>query len=146
MTALGDPIQRARKKATLSVESLAGLANVGELRLRAIEAGREGATPDESDRVARVLGVSRRGAESPMQMLLKAARIEGRRAIDALIEARAIDELGEFQRWVRDAAELEGLTQATRRALPTALHGDRERQAKLLRLYENNRSGPIPSM
>jgi transcriptional regulator with XRE-family HTH domain len=152
MTALGDQIQRARKRASLTVEGLASLADLDPERLGAVDAGHTLATPDEADRVARVFGVSLRdlvagrAAESPMRMLLREARAEGVSAIEALAETRAIEELGEFQRWVRDAAELEGLVKATRRALPTALHGDRERKAKHLRLQEGDLVGPIPSM
>lgn len=153
MSAIGEQISRVIRHTHLDVATLAALADLEPERLAAITSGSADARVDEIDRVARVFGVRVRdflegGAlRAPMRVLLRSTFEEGRSAIGALVETDALRELGEFQRCVLDAAELEGLLGAERRALPTAFYqGDPERAANSLRLRMGLGHGPIPSM
>lgn len=150
MTALGDRIAKARKYAHLDARTFARLAELDETRLTEIESGASAATLDEAQRCARVFGVRLAdlprdlAASAPMRVLLRSAFDEGRPALDALIETKAIRELGAFQQVVLDAAELEP---ALSPALPRGFsYEDPEREARSLRLRLGLGMDPIPSM
>ena len=149
MTALGDSIAKARRYAHLDARTFALLAEIDDDRVVGIESGEVSPSPEEAQRCARVFGVrvsdlARDLASSaPMRVLLRSTFDEGRPALEALIESRAIHELGAFQQGVLDAAELATDTLA----LPEAFtHDDPEREARSLRLRLGLGLDPIPSM
>lgn len=146
-------IAAGRRAARLDASTFASLAELTEERLVAIEAGAE-AEPAEVDRCVRVLGLRPRdllageARRSPMAVLLRSAREEGRSAVEAIAETGAIEGIGDFHRAVRDLAYLEARIGSAVVPMPTGYRypGDPEREAKSLRLRAGLDLTPIPSM
>lgn len=117
-------LRTAYQAAGMTVDQLARLAGLAPDRLQAAEEGRADLNAAEIDRCARVFGVRLsdllEGAadSAPLTLLLRSGFEWQQPDLQALLTTEIHAGLGEFQRVVRDIADLERILSVTPRALP----------------------------
>lgn len=151
-------VRRAREAAALSPEQLAAWARLELDRLNELEAGRAKFTWRELDGCARVFGLrvddllDGEGGRAPMTLLLRSDQAESGLGVQDYLTFDSCELLGEFQRALRDIAELEQELGLSQPALPTIAKGPKgelhpgERLARAVRKELDLRDDAIPSM
>jgi Zn-dependent peptidase ImmA (M78 family)/transcriptional regulator with XRE-family HTH domain len=123
MAAIGTILRQARQESGLSLDDLATWSRLPADRLRAAEEGCQRLSAEDVDRVARVFGLrvedllTGEAGRAPMTVLLRG---ETGLAQDmrAVLTTEIDEGLGEFQRVVRDVADLENALHIERAKLP----------------------------
>jgi Zn-dependent peptidase ImmA (M78 family) len=152
-------VRRAREAATLRPEQLAAWARLDLGRFEELEAGRAKFTWRELDSCARVFGLrlddllDGEAGRAPMTLLLRSDQDESGLGVQQNLTVDSCELLGEFQRALRDIADLEQGLGISRPALPAIpkdakksdLHPG-ERLARAARKELGLGDDPIPSM
>lgn len=152
-------IRSARESAGLTVDELAKWARLSPEQLRGIEQGDVEPSWHDVDRCARVFGLriedlfAGEAGRAPMTLLLRSDNDEDGLSIREVLTTDGDEMLGEFQRVVRDIAELERDLGRTRPKLPTIKLGSRspdvhrgDHLARAVRQALGLGDDPIPSM
>lgn len=152
-------IRAARESAGLSVEELAPWARLSPEQLQRIEQGHAEPTWHEVDRCARVFGLriedlfAGEAGRAPMTLLLRSDKDDDGLSIRDVLTTDSDEMLGEFQRVVRDIAELERDLERTRPTLPVIRPGAcppdvhrGDHYARAVRQALDLGDDPIPSM
>src|SRR5512132_2972467 len=117
-------LRTAYEAAGMTVDQLARLASLAPDRLSAAEEGHVELSAAEIDRCARVFGVrlsdllEGKADSAPLTLLLRSSLEWQQPDLQALLTTEIHTGLGEFQRVVRDIADLERLLGITPRPLP----------------------------
>jgi Zn-dependent peptidase ImmA (M78 family) len=117
-------VRRAREAAALSPEQLAAWARLELGRLNELEAGRVKFTWRELDSCARIFGLrvddllDGQAGRAPMTLLLRSDQDEFGLGVQQNLTVDSCELLGEFQRSLRDIADLEQELELSRPALP----------------------------
>jgi Zn-dependent peptidase ImmA (M78 family)/transcriptional regulator with XRE-family HTH domain len=106
-------LREARDAAALDLRQLASWAHIEAEHLEAIERGRAEPSWSELDRCARVFGLrvddllDGQGGQAPMTLLLRSTEEQSGASVRDDLTAESCERLGEFQRVLRDIADLE---------------------------------------
>jgi Zn-dependent peptidase ImmA (M78 family)/transcriptional regulator with XRE-family HTH domain len=162
MTSMQKPaelIRAARECARLSIDELAAWARLSPEQLQRIEQGDADPTWHEIDRCARVFGLrvedlfAGEAGRAPMTLLLRSDADADGLLIRDVLTTDSDEMLGEFQRVVRDIAELERDLVHVRPTLPMIRPGPcphdvhpGDHLARAVRLALDLGDDPIPSM
>lgn len=125
-------VRRAREAAALRREQLAAWARLDLARLKDLEEGRAEFTWRELDRCARVFGLrvddllEGEAGRAPMTLLLRSHQSESSLEAQENLTVDSCELLGEFQRALRDIAELEQELCISRPAFPTIRKGTKK--------------------
>jgi len=159
MDPLANTVRHAREAAALSTEQLAEWARLPLRRLNDLEEGRAEFTWRELDSCARVFGLrvddllDGDAGRAPMTLLLRSDQSEASLGVQEYLTVDSCELLGEFQRALRDIADLEQELGRSRPALPVIpkearkgeLHPG-ERLARAVRKELGLGDDAIPSM
>jgi Zn-dependent peptidase ImmA (M78 family) len=125
-------VRRAREAATLRPEQLAAWARLDLGRLNDLEEGRAEFTWRELDSCARVFGLrvddllDDVAGRAPMTLLLRSDQDESSLEVQEYLTVDSCELLGEFQRALRDIADLEQELCISRPAFPAIRKGTRK--------------------
>ena len=152
-------IRAARESAGLAIEELARWARLTPEQLQRIEEGHAEPSWHEVDRCARVFGLriedlfAGEAGRAPMTLLLRSDLDDDGLSIRDVLTTDSDEMLGEFQRVVRDIAELERDLGRTRPSLPVIVPGacppdvhPGDHRARAVRQALDLGEDPIPSM
>lgn len=123
MATIGTLLRQAREAGGLSLDSLAAWSRLSTDLLRAAEDGTGRLTAEEVDRCARVFGLrledllAGEAGRAPMTMLLRGETVLAQ-DMRGVLTAEIDEALGEFQRVVRDIADIERLLGEDRPEMP----------------------------
>lgn len=152
-------LRTAYQAAGMTADQLARLAGLASDRFQAAEEGRAELSAAEVDRCAKVFGVrlsdllDGKASSAPLTLLLRSSHEQQPPDFQALLSTEIHAGLGEFQRVVRDVADLERILDLAPRPLPkltllAAREGEHtgERHARSVRQALGLGIEPIPSM
>jgi len=152
-------VRRAREAAALRPEQLAAWARLDLERLNELEEGRARFTWRELDGCARVFGLrvddllDGQAGRAPMTQLLRSDQSESSLGVQEYLTVDSCELLGEFQRALRDIADLEQELGISRPTLPAIHKSTRkgelhpgESLARTVRKELDLGDDPIPSM
>jgi Zn-dependent peptidase ImmA (M78 family)/transcriptional regulator with XRE-family HTH domain len=124
MDPIANAVRRAREAAALSAQQLAEWARLDLAHFNDLEEGRAEFTWRELDRCARVFGLrvddllEGEAGRAPMTLLLRSDRDESSLEVQENLTVDSCELLGEFQRALRDIADLERQLCISRPAFP----------------------------